>query len=200
MKQRSNKLQAKDLVTIGIFTALYMVACVIFEVLGGLGPLIWVFMPSFLGLVCGPIYMTLAGKVQKFGVPLLMGLIPSLIFSVRGGYFFILIVTALIAGVLGEWIRKTLGYDTAKGNLLSYAVFSLGMVGNLLPIWVFRNDFLSNMVDRGMPEDYVKAMEAATPLWILFVMIAVTFAAALVGGLLGNAIVKKHLKKAGMVK
>ena len=40
MKQKSNKLQARDLVTAGIFTALYMVVCVIFEVLGGLGPLV----------------------------------------------------------------------------------------------------------------------------------------------------------------
>ena len=73
MKQKSKKLLAEDLVTIGIFTALYMVACVVFEVLGGLGPLVWVFMPTFLGLLCGPIYITLAQKVQKFGVPLLRG-------------------------------------------------------------------------------------------------------------------------------
>lgn len=200
MKQNQNKLQAKDLVTIGIFTSLYMVACVIFEVLGGFGPLVWVFMPTFLGLLCGPIYMTLANKVPKFGVPLLMGLIPALIFSVRGGYFFVLIATALTAGLMGEGIRKAMGYHTVNGNLLSYAVFSLGMVGNLLPIWLFRQDFLQNMLVRGMPEDYVQAMESATPLWLLFTMIAVTFAAALIGGQIGNRIVKKHLKKAGVVK
>lgn len=200
MKEQSNKLKAKDLVTIGIFTALYMVACVIFEVLGGLGPLVWVFMPAFLGLLCGPIYMTLAKKVEKFGVPLFMGLIPALIFSVRGGYFFILPLTCLIAGICAELIRKGMGYDSDKGNLLSYSVFSLGMVGNLLPIWIFRQDFLANMGERGMPADYVQAMEAATPLWILFVMIAATFIAALIGGKIGSVIVNKHLVKSGMVK
>lgn len=200
MKQKSKKLLAKDLVTIGIFTAPYMVACVVFEVLGGLGPLVWVFMPTFLGLLCGPIYITLARKVQKFGVPLLMSLIPALIFSVRGGYFFVLITTTLIAGLMGEWIRKIMGYDTEKGNILSYAVFSLGMVGNLLPLWLFRRDFLQSMVMRGMPEDYVQAMESVTPLWTLLMMIAVTFVLALIGGQIGSTLVKKHLRKAGMVK
>ena len=118
-KQKSDKLQVRDLVTIGIFTALYMAVCVIFEVLGGLGPLVWVFMPAFLGLFCGPIYMTLANKVQKAGVPFLMGLIPALIFSVRGGYFFVLPATALLAGLVAEGIRKALGYDSEKGNLIS---------------------------------------------------------------------------------
>ena len=200
MRQKSDKLQARDLVTIGIFTALYMAVCVIFEVLGGLGPLVWVFMPAFLGLFCGPVYMTLVNKVQKAGAAFLMGLIPALIFSVRGGYFFILPVTALIAGLAAEAIRKASGYDSDKGNLVSYAVFSLGMVGNLLPIWIFRNSFLINMVERGMPEDYVKAMEAATPVWMLFIMIAVTFVVSFPGGWIGQKIVKKHLKKAGMVR
>ena len=199
MKQQKTKLQAKDLVTIGVFTALYMAVCVVFEVLGGLGPLVWVFMPTFLSLVCGPIYMTLANKVQKFGVPLLMGLIPALIFAVRGGYFFVLPTTCLIAGLIAEAIRKSMGYQSKNGTLLSYAVFSLGMVGNLLPIWLFRQSFLDNMVERGMPIDYVETMRAVTPLWLLFVMIAATFAVAFVGGMIGNAIVKKHLKKAGMV-
>ena len=109
-------------------------------------------------------------------------------------------MTALVAGLVGEWIRKVFGYDSSSGTLLSYAVFSLGMVGNLLPIWIFRQDFLTNMVVRGMPEDYVQAMEAATPIWTLFVMIAATLAAGFIGGIIGNSIVKKHLKKAGMLK
>lgn len=200
MKTASNKLQSRDLVTTGIFTAIYMVICVIFEVIGGLGPLVWVFMPSFLALVCGPVYMTLVGKVPKKGVVFLMGFIPALIFSVRGGYFFILIVTAFIAGTVAEIIRKSMGYDSENGKLISYAVFSLGMVGNLLPIWIFRESFLVNMVDRGMPADYVQAMEAATPMWMLFVMIVVTFIVALIGGKIGQAIVKKHFEKAGMIK
>ena len=199
MNQKKEKLQAKDLVTIGIFTALYIAVCVSFEILGGLGPLVWVFMPAFLAFFAGPVYMTLANKVQKSGAVLLMGLIPALIFTIRGGYFFVLPVTALIAGLLAECARKSLGYDTAKGNLISYALFSLGMVGNLLPIWIFRDSFLVNMVERGMPEDYVAAMEAATPIWMLFVMIAVTFGVAFIGGAFGRSVVSKHLKKAGMV-
>ena len=92
-----------------------------------------------------------------------MSLIPVLIFSVRVGYFFILIVTAAQAGLAAELIRKAMGYDSEKGNLLSYSVFSLDIVGNLLPIWIFRHDFLENMIVRGMPQDYVRTMASVTP-------------------------------------
>ena len=199
MKQSSSKLQAKDLVTIGIFTALYFAVCVVFEIAGGLAPLVWVFMPTFLALFCGPIYMTLANKVQKFGVPFLMALITSLICSVRGGYFFVLIITFVIAGLLAEGVRKQMGYDSEKGNLVSYAVFSLGMVGNLLPVWIFRQDFLDQMVVRGMPQDYVDTMWEVTPVWVLIVMIIATFLVAFIGGKIGQNVVRKHLKKSGMV-
>ena len=60
--------------------------------------------------------------------------------------------------------------------------------------------FLANMIDRGMPVDYVSAMEAATPVWMLILMIIVTFVVAFIGGKIGQSIVRKHLEKAGMVK
>ena len=50
-----------------------------------------------------------------------------------------------------------------------------------------------------MPEDYVETMRAVTPLWVLFLMIAATFAVAFLGAHIGNSIIKKHLKKSGMV-
>lgn len=73
------------------------------------------------------------------------------------------------------------------------------MVGAPLPIWLFRDSFSQQMVTQGMPVDYVSTMNAVTPVWVLIVMISSTFLLALVGGLIGKALLKKHFEKAGMV-
>ena len=51
--------------TIGIYTAIYFMVNVIVMVCGGFAPLVWIFMPTILSLICGVIYMPLMAKVQK---------------------------------------------------------------------------------------------------------------------------------------
>lgn len=195
----TNKLQAKDLVTIGIFSAIYFVVNLIVMVSGGITPLLWIFMPPILSLLCGVIYMLLVAKVQKTGAVLIMGLITSVIYVATGQFTLVLLVTFSASCIMAEVIRKITSYKNFKGNLLGYAFFSLGMVGSPLPIWLFREDFSNQMVTQGMPADYVAIMNAVTPNWLLAVMILATFLLAFVGGLIGKVILKKHFEKAGMV-
>lgn len=199
MNQNSNKLQVKDLVTIGIFSAIYFVVNLIVMVSGGITPLLWIFMPPILSLLCGVIYMLLVAKVQKTGAVLIMGLITGIIYVATGQFTLVLLVTFGLACIMAEIIRKITGYNNFKGNLLGYAFFSLGMVGSPLPIWLFRESFSQQMVSQGMPVDYVETMNAVTPIWVLVVMVVATFLLAFVGGLIGKALLKKHFEKAGMV-
>ena len=195
----SNKLQVKDLVAIGIYSAIYFVINLIVMVSGGITPLLWIFMPPILSVLCGVVYMLMAAKVQKTGAVLVMGLITGLIYVATGQFTLVLLVTFGICCILAETIRRVTGYSNFKGNLWSYAFFSLGMVGSPLPIWLFRDSFSQQMVSQGMPADYVATMNAVTPMWVLVVMIAATFLLAFVGGLIGKALLKKHFEKAGMI-
>ena len=199
MIQKSNKLQVKDLVTIGIFSAIYFVINLVVMISGGITPLLWIFMPPILSLVCGVIYMLLVAKVQKTGAVLIMGLITGIIYVATGQFTLVLLVTFGLACIVAEIIRKITGYNNFKGNLLGYAFFSLGMVGSPLPIWLFRDSFSQQMVTQGMPADYVATMNDVTPVWELVVMVVATFLLAFVGGLIGKALLKKHFEKAGMV-
>lgn len=199
MKQKSNKLQVKDLVTIGIFSAIYFVINLIVMVSGGITPLLWIFMPPILSVLCGVVYMLLVAKVQKTGAVLIMGLITGLIYVATGQFTLVLLATFGLGCIIAELIRKLTGYNSFKGNLLGYAFFSLGMVGSPLPIWLFRDSFSEQMVTQGMPADYVATMNAVTPIWVLVVMVVATFLLAFVGGLIGKALLKKHFEKAGMV-
>ena len=199
MGKDANKLQVKDLVTIGIFSAIYFVINLLVMVCGGITPLLWIFMPPILSVLCGVIYMLLAAKVQKTGAILIMGLITGLIYVATGQFTLVLLVTFGLACIVAEVIRKATGYNNFKGNLLGYAFFSLGMVGSPLPIWLFRDSFSEQMILQGMPAEYVATMNAVTPAWVLVVMAAATFLLAFVGGFIGKALLTKHFEKAGMV-
>ena len=75
MNQKSNKLTVPDLISVGVFTALYFVlvtvatfACVL---LPGVGNIL---LPAVAALISGSVYMLLAAKLQKFGGITIMGL------------------------------------------------------------------------------------------------------------------------------
>lgn len=65
LKKDTSKLQVKDLVTIGIFSAIYFVVNLIIMICGGISPIIWIFMPAFIALLSGVIFMLMIEKVQN---------------------------------------------------------------------------------------------------------------------------------------
>lgn len=84
MNRNSNKLQVKDLVTIGIFSAIYFVINLIVMVCGGITPLLWIFMPPILSVLCGVIYIQ-KSAVCDFGIIYRLGKHLPVSFS-RYGY------------------------------------------------------------------------------------------------------------------
>jgi len=85
MNQKSNKLTVPDLISVGVFTALYFVlvtvatfACAL---LPGVGNIL---LPAVAALISGSVYMLLAAKLQKFGGITIMGLVMGLFFFVSG--------------------------------------------------------------------------------------------------------------------
>ena len=64
-------------------------------------------------------------------------------------------------------------------------IFSLGMVGSPLPIWLFKADFLAQIAEQGMPADYVAAVEALSSNAMLIVL----FVAPIIGGIIGGGVI-----------
>ena len=73
-------LKGRDLINIGIFTAIYFVIQFVFMLCGGIHPALWVFMPALDGLFAGIPFMLMCAKVQKPGAVVIMGLIVALIY------------------------------------------------------------------------------------------------------------------------
>lgn len=99
-------LTVKDLVTIGIFTALFFV----FEIIGSLpfapNPALTFYQPFGIALLCGPVYLLMVAKVPKRGGIVVLGIINGIIWYVLGmhwamdlGYVVMGIVAEIVAGL-----------------------------------------------------------------------------------------------------
>ena len=63
-------LKGRDLITIGIFSALYFVINFAFMLVSGLHPLLWILMPGLIALFAGIPFLLMCAKVQKPGAVL----------------------------------------------------------------------------------------------------------------------------------
>lgn len=192
-------LKGKDLITIGIFSALYFVINFAFMLVSGLHPMLWILMPALIAIFAGIPFLLMCAKVWKPGAVLLMGLITGLIYFATGQFTLIILVTFVIGCGLGELIRACTHYGSFAGNSLAYVAFSLGMIGSPLPVWIMRKDFLAQISAQGMPADYVDTLTAVSSKGMLIVMILATVIGAVIGAVLTRGMFRKHFSKAGMV-
>lgn len=58
-------LTVKDLVTVGIFTALFLVFALVGGIFFAPNPVLTFYMPVGSALLCGPVYLLMLAKVQK---------------------------------------------------------------------------------------------------------------------------------------
>lgn len=193
------KLRGKDLITIGIFSAIYFVLNFICMVSGGIHPILWVLMPGSIALLTGIPYMLMAAKVQKPGAVFLMGLITGLIYFATGQFTVVILISMVLGCGLAEFARYLTKYNTFRGNSLSFIFFSYGMVGSPLPIWLFKESFLAQITEQGMPADYVAAVEALSSNWMLIVLFVAPLIGAVIGVIIARTLFKKHFVKAGIV-
>ena len=179
MNQQSSKLQAKDLITIGIFTAIYFVVFLACAMLGFI-PVFLLAMTFYGPIITGIPFMLYLTKIKKFGM----------------GYF--TMFTALIFGLAADFILKAGNYTNKKNTTLAYAVYSIWFIGNYIPLYLTRESYFADLVS-GYGQEYVDTLRAYTPGWMFLVLLAACFIGGLIGAALGKAVLKKHFVRAGIV-
>ena len=166
-------LAARDLVTTGIFSALYLV----FMMVGGMffasNPVLTFWMPAASALLTGPVYLLLVAKVPKHGPLVVLG-----------------VVADVVAGV-GGFRNKAL-------NLVAFVVYSLSPMGSYLMLWVDPSGYASYLVGKGAEQAYMDTMFSTATSWMLPAMLVATVACAVVSGLVGMRLLRRQFAKAGM--
>ena len=77
-------LSVKDLVTVGIFTALFLVFALVGGIFFAPNPVLTFYMPVGSALLCGPVYLLLLAKVPKRWAVTILGAILCLVWFVTG--------------------------------------------------------------------------------------------------------------------
>ena len=87
MRSDKKGLTARDLVTCGVFIALYFVFMMVGSMLFAPNPVLTFLMPAGAALLTGPVYLLLVAKVPKHGPIVILGVVEGLIMFVTGMYW-----------------------------------------------------------------------------------------------------------------
>lgn len=193
---KNTKLNGKDLITTGIYTALYIVALFVASV-ANITPFTFMFYPAVASLLGAVFFIMLATKVQKFGAVIIWGVIVGLLFMVLGMAMALpfIVLGAVIAQVI---ITKT-GYTNFKMTSFAYMLVSVLYIGGYTQLFVTTESYLKEALNRGLPQEFIDGLNGYATLPFLLVMIVVSAIFALLGCLLAKKILKKHLAKAGIL-
>ena len=193
--KKDKKLKGKDLINVGIFSAIYFAIVMALAMLG--------YIPIFMPLLCviGPIicgipFMLFMTKVKKFGMILIMSLIMGIMmyFTGMGIYaFFVSIVTGLAA----EFIYKSKNYSSSTAAVISYGVFSIWVWGNYIPLFFDAEKYWSTRQSFG--QEYIDTLTSLMPMWMCPTLLVACFVCGVIGGFIGLKLLKKHFIKAGVV-
>lgn len=196
----TNKLTVPDLITIGVFTALYFVLVTIatFSSVVLFPGFNNVILPAFSALLSGCVYMLLAAKLQKFGGISVMGIVMGLFFM-TSGHFIISFAANIVMGIAADFVAKIGNYKSKKGLLFSYILFSYGLFGPVIPMWFMKDAYVANLEARGKDAAYIADLFANINMNTFILAVIATLICALVGGWFGQKMVKKHFVKAGIV-
>ena len=137
------KLTGKDVIAIGIYSAIYFVLN--FMVTGFI-PLLWIVLPGTVALLTGLPFLLMVVKVPKPGAILIMGFITAFLYFITGQFTVLILITMFIACVVSEAYRYITKYNLKFSNLaVTFILFSYGMAGSPLALFVYRESFLAQI-------------------------------------------------------
>ena len=198
MMNQNRKLTGKDVIAIGIYSAIYFVLNFA-AMMTGLIPLLWILLPGTVAILTGIPFLLMVVKVPKPGAVLIMGLITAFLYFVTGQFTVLILITMLIACVVSEAYRYITKYNLKFSNLVvAFILFGYGMAGSPLALFVYRESFLAQ-ISETMSQEYVVAISSYITTPMLILLLVSPIAGGFFGVLIAGGIFKKHFKKAGIV-
>ena len=195
----TKKLSGRDLITIGIFSAIYF-ALNLVAMITGFVPVLWLLLPGVAGIVTGIPFMLMESKVRKPGAILIMGAITALLYFVTGQFTVLLLITFAVACILSEVYRAVTKYDNSFVHMtISFVIFCYGMLGSPLAIWVYRDSFLDQIRQNGMSAEYVDSLSGLISTPMLIALCISPIIGGIIGAVIAKGLFRKHFKKAGVI-
>lgn len=192
-------LSVKDLVTVGIFSALFLVFALVGGIFFAPNPVLTFYMPVGSALLCGPIYLLMLAKVKKRWAVSILGAILCIVWFVTGMHW-AMALGYLVMGVAADFVAGAGEYKNKMMNSVSYIVISLGGTASYLVFFANPDGWAKTMLGNGTEQSYIDTMRETGSVWIMLVMLVGTVLAAAVSAFVGCKMLRKQFKKSGITK
>lgn len=192
----NKKLDVKDLVNVGMFTAIYFVLFFLSASFGMI-PVMAVFFPLISAVLAGIPMILFFTRTDKFGAVTILCVLSGLI-NFAMGFGIQSLLGAVLCGFAADLILWAGKYKSWIHMVIGYIVFSEWVVFTMLPMWFNKEQYFEKA--RASQGD---AFADATVAFITNTMLAMVIGgiavAAVAGAFAGRVVLKKHFKKAGIV-
>lgn len=193
-KQTKESRKMKELIRIGVFSALWIVAAFLIAFTIGFLPPVLLVLPCILGVLGGIIYTVMLSKLSIRGGIFIPTLLLGLCLFTMAPYGMMFYCTA-IGGMIGEILYGIAGKGTKKAAMAGTSCAILGLaLGEYIPFIWMQDAYhvLMEGEDPGMMEIAQWCMDNVSVfVMIILCVLAVVFTC--LGVLWGNKIAKKRL-------
>lgn len=197
MKEQKQSTILRQLIRIGVFSALWIAISFLVAFTIGFLPPVLLVMPLLLGLVGGVIYMVMLAKLTiPGGIVISSGLLGLILFGMvpYGMMFF----CTLTGGIIGEIFYKLLGRGTLKATMAGCSLALLGLaLGEYIP-FVFMQDTWAVMLanDNSGTAPVAEWCMSIIDMPVMLLLSAATVLLTCLGCVWGKKIMDRHFKKA----
>lgn len=191
------RMSPRDLISIGIFAALYIVVVMGISMFGFVSPVVMLVALAAAIVAGGVPFMLFLTRVSHAGMITVFAVITSGVLLLSGHppvSFALTVALALVAEVI-VWAG---GYTSRRMSVLAHTVYAAWFIGPMLPIFYAPDDYYGGPSMQQMGQAYTEQMQALLSPGVLLAFCASTVVFGFLGGLLGARLLRKHFEKAGL--
>lgn len=196
MPRTSAGLSPRNLINIGVFTAIYFVITYVSGMLGFFNPFM-MFVGWVVGILLnGTVIMLFLARTPVFGALTIPYTVVGLLMVLSGHVWYTVLGAALL-GFTADLVANSAHYRSLPRNVVAYAIAELSLVVPLFPIFYQSDAYFAGIVS-SMGQEYADGMHALFTPVVLVVWAVVILVTALLGGWIGTRVLHRNFERAGV--
>ena len=174
MKKGKNttRLNGKDLLNVGIFTAVYFVLNLLVAAVLGLIPAVSMLVPLVSSFILGIPMMLYFMKIKKFGMVLITYIVYGVLLALAGVGIYTLIL-GIVFALIAELLLRLGKYQKPNLAILAFAIASIGANGNVLSMVLASTEYLEGKAAT-YGSEYMQLMQSYFSEWWVLPMLALS--------------------------
>ena len=192
-QKESGSLSSRDLIALGVFSLLFMVVSMLVVGITSMSVVAYCGCCAIAAIPAGIVWVYMHARVPRAGTSLIM----AIVFVVGSGWPVALGLA--VGGGVSELVRKALGYGRFAGVAVGYALFeTCWAAGLFVPMFASQDYYRELMGSNSIDPAYMEALLSTVTPETFAIIAVVTFVGGIIGSLVGRAVFKKHLERAGI--